>query len=125
MKTIGYILFFHVVASLVALGIATIPFTSDNIRRQRVNDALRYTAETTAFIEANDPQIKRQFEESKEYTNMVVWDYIGAIENKNSTDGYVLLSFLCSNLAIAAYLVFKTNKRKQTAIHTPPAQSSS
>jgi hypothetical protein len=115
MKTIGYILFFHVGASLIALGIATIPFTSDTIRRQRVNDALRYTAETTAFIEASDPQTKRQFEESKEYTSMVVWDYIGAIENKNSTDGYVLLSFLCSNLGIAAYLVFRRNDKRKAA----------
>lgn len=112
MKYLGYLLWGQVFIALVAISIATIPFTNDNLKRQRVDDALRYTAETTAFIDANDPQLKKQFEESKEYTKMVVWDYIGAIQNRNTTEGYVLLSFLCSNLGIAAFLVFRRNEKK-------------
>jgi len=115
MKSIAYLLFAQVVIALIAISIATIPFTNDNVKRQRISDALRYTAETTAFIEANDPQLKKQFDASKEFTNLIVWDYIEAIYNRNATEGYVLLSFLCSNLGIAAFLVFRKNEKKKSA----------
>jgi hypothetical protein len=113
MKTLGYILFAHVVIALLFTMVTAVPFTNENVKRQRINDALRFTAETTAFLEANDPQLTRQFSDSKEHTHRVVWEYIDAINNRNSTEGLLLLSFICSNLGIAAYLVFKKSEKKK------------